>query len=58
MSLFITEDGSALEKFCLLDDDVGVNAWTGSRLEVGVVCAAVILHGGGGGEVTVSTQST
>ena len=44
MSLFITEDGSALEKPCLLDDDVGVSAWAGSRLVVG---AAAILRGGG-----------
>ena len=38
MSLFITEDGSALD---LLDDGVEASAWLGSCLGVGAVCAAV-----------------
>ena len=46
MSLFITEDGSALD---LLDDGVEASALLGSRLGVGAVCAAVFLRGGGGG---------
>ena len=42
MSLFMTEEGSALEKLCLLHDGVGVSAWPG--LGVG---AAPFLRGGG-----------
>ena len=32
MSLFIAEDGSALENLCLLPDGVEVSAWLGSCL--------------------------
>ena len=53
MFLFITEDGSALEKFFLLCD-VGVSAWAGSGLEVGAVSAAAIRRGG---EVITSVYS-
>ena len=36
MSLFIAEDGSALEKLCLLPDGVEASAWLGSPLGVGI----------------------
>ena len=35
MSLFIAEDGSALEKLCLLPDGVEASAWLGRYLKVG-----------------------
>ena len=55
MSLFITEDGSALEKLCLLPDGVEASAWLGSRLGVGT---AVFLHGGGGDGDVIHVIST
>jgi hypothetical protein len=58
MSLFIAEDGSALENLCLLDDGVEASAWLGSRLGVGAVCAAAFLRGGGGGGEVIQVVST
>lgn len=50
MSLFIAEDGSALEKLCLLLDGVEGSARLGSRMGVGT---AVFLRGGGGDVIHV-----
>ena len=55
MSLFIAEDGSALEKLCLLPDGVEASAWLGSRFGVGT---AVFLHGGGGDGDVIHVVST
>ena len=55
MSLFIAEDGSALEKLCLLPDGVEASAWLGGRLGVGT---AVFLRGGGGGGDVIHVVST